>query len=424
MSEEDNAEKMGFNATWSMAVGGMVGGGIFSVLGVVISAAGGWAWLSFVIGGLLALASASSYSLLAEEFGEGGGAFTFLRDVQHREFAGSVSWIVVVGYTLTISVYAFTFGHYLSNVLDLAAWAPRLVGPLLIATLVVVNLRGVGDAAIVEIVTVWGKLFVLCGLGVWGIYTWAPDRLTVAAGTHGPLDAILGAATVFMAYEGFQLLAYDYEEVKDAKRTVPRAMITAVLTVAAIYILIVIGAMMLVGGETLIEHKEVALAKAGAEVAGSAGLWIVTIAALFSTTSAINATLFAVGRLTRQVAEDGEMPDFFDYVNDRNIPSHSIICLGTIGAVLAALGNLHLLVEAASLGFLLTFVVVNALAFIEVERRRWISAAGALGGTAAAIVLIVKLVQTRPVAIAAFAAMVLVATLGRHLLLDRGEGGR
>jgi amino acid transporter len=57
-------KKMSFNATWSMAVGGMVGGGIFSVLGVIISIAGQWTWLSFVLAGLIALISTFSFTIV------------------------------------------------------------------------------------------------------------------------------------------------------------------------------------------------------------------------------------------------------------------------------------------------------------------------------------------------------------------------
>ena len=66
-----DSAKMGFNATWAMAVGGMVGGGIFAVLGVVVSVAGSWGWLSFIIGGLIALATAYSYSHLSVTFENG-----------------------------------------------------------------------------------------------------------------------------------------------------------------------------------------------------------------------------------------------------------------------------------------------------------------------------------------------------------------
>ena len=72
--------KLNFNATWSMAVGGMVGGKIFSTLGVVVGIVGLRAWLSFAVAGLIAFATGYSYVRLADYYGEGGGAFTFLRE--------------------------------------------------------------------------------------------------------------------------------------------------------------------------------------------------------------------------------------------------------------------------------------------------------------------------------------------------------
>ena len=86
------SEKMGFNAAWSMAVGGMVGGGIFSVLGVVVHVAGPLAWLSFVIAGLIALITGFSYVHLAGLYEETGGAFTFLRKTGRKSFAGELAW--------------------------------------------------------------------------------------------------------------------------------------------------------------------------------------------------------------------------------------------------------------------------------------------------------------------------------------------
>ena len=77
----NSRSKLSFNGAWSMAVGGMIGGGIFSTLGVVVAIAGSWAWLSFLAGGLIALAAGYSYVKLAEYYGEGGGAFTFLREM-------------------------------------------------------------------------------------------------------------------------------------------------------------------------------------------------------------------------------------------------------------------------------------------------------------------------------------------------------
>ncbi|MCB0620888.1 MAG: amino acid permease, partial [Saprospiraceae bacterium] len=171
-------EKFHFNATWSMAVGGMVGGGIFSVLGVVVHKAGQWAWLSFVIAGLIALISAHSYSQLSLKYRKSGGAFTFLNEVDHERLAGGLSWVLILGYVLTLSVYAFTFGHYVGYVLDWGPWFPRVLALGVIALFAAINLRGVGDSSQVEIVTVWGKLIVLLGLAVLGLVLWKPSQLT------------------------------------------------------------------------------------------------------------------------------------------------------------------------------------------------------------------------------------------------------
>lgn len=150
----DSSKKMSFNATWSMAVGGMVGGGIFSVLGVIISIAGQWAWLSFVLAGLIALVSAFSYSQLSIRYQKSGGAFTFLHEIDHGGIAGSLSWVLILGYILTISVYAFTFGHYVAHVFHFGSWFPRVLAFAILAALALVNLRGVGESSRLEIITV------------------------------------------------------------------------------------------------------------------------------------------------------------------------------------------------------------------------------------------------------------------------------
>ncbi|HBG30350.1 MAG TPA: amino acid permease, partial [Gammaproteobacteria bacterium] len=137
----ESAGKLGFNATWSMAVGGMIGGGIFSTLGVVIAIAGAWAWLSFAAAGCIALCAGYSYVKLAEYYGEGGGAFTFLRKNHAPQFAGSLSWVLIVGYVLTNAVYAFTFGQYLAHVVDLGPWFARTAAIAIIALFVGLNLR-------------------------------------------------------------------------------------------------------------------------------------------------------------------------------------------------------------------------------------------------------------------------------------------
>lgn len=371
-------EKMSFNATWSMAVGGMIGGGIFSVLGVIILIAGQWAWLSFVIGGLIALVSAHSYSQLTVKYGESGGAYIFLRESKKKGFATSLSWILILGYILTVSVYAFTFGHYIAHVFQLGSWLPRVLAFVIIAFLSWINLKSIEESSRLEIITVWGKLFILLGLSFIGLMHWNPEQLTAGIETKSWHSAIIGAATIFMAYEGFQLLAYDYHVIKNPKKNMPRATISAVIVVTIIYVLVTFGATMLVGAGTLAEKKEVALSIAGKEALGFFGLILITIAAAFSTGSAINATLFSTARLMVQVASKKDLPESLGKENKAGMPYYAIILIAGLAALLAMIGSLVTLVDAASLIFLLTFGIVNYIAFIRKVKYKFLCLAGAV----------------------------------------------
>lgn len=400
-----------------MAVGGMIGGGIFSTLGVVVGIAGAWAWLSFAVAGLIALATGYSYVKLAAHYGEGGGAFTFLREINATGFAGSLSWVLIVGYVLTNAVYAFTFGQYLGHVVGLGAWFPRVAGVAIVALFIGLNLRGVGEAGGVEVILVWFKLAVLVGLAGWGLARWDPPMLSQGVPDAGIGAALFGAASVFMAYEGFQLLTYDYQDIETPKKTLPRALLSAIVVVTAVYVVVALGTAMLIGADQVVQHKEVALAIAGQQALGTIGLVVVTIAAAFSTGSAINATLFATARLTYRVAEDGELPAALDHKNAKGIPDRAVIGLGSAAAALAAVGTLTNLVEAASLVFLFTFAVVCGLAFHQRTGLRAVTGFGALAGVAASVALIVLLIQTDPLALVFLGLLVLLALFGRPVLL-------
>ncbi|RVU48523.1 amino acid permease [Lujinxingia sediminis] len=414
---DPSESKLGFSGTWSMAVGGMVGGGIFSTLGVVVGIAGAWAWLSFVAAGLIALAAGYSYVKLAVSYGEGGGAFTFLRNINAEGFAGSLSWVLIVGYVLTNAVYAFTFGHYLGYVVGLGPWFPRAAGVAIMLVFVALNLRGVGEAGGVEIILVWFKLAVLVGLAGWGLASWNPSMLSRGVPDAGIWAALFGAASVFMAYEGFQLLTYDYDDIRNPHTTLPSAVLSAIVIVIVVYVLVALGTAMLIGADQVLQHKEVALAIAGRQAFGTIGLVVVTIAAAFSTGSAINSTLFATARLTYTVAEDGELPEALDHKNAAGIPDRAVIGLGTVAAALAAVGTLTTLVETASLAFLVTFAIVCGLAFQKHAGSRIITGLGALSAAAASVALVVRLVRTDPMAIVFLGLLIVIAVFGRPVLL-------
>lgn len=411
-------KKMGLNATWSMAVGGMIGGGIFSVLGVIISIAGSMAWVSFLIAGLIALATAISYSNLTNKFKEGGGTFSFIKEINHQGLAGGLSCLLLCGYILTLSVYAFTFGHYLEQIFSLGPWFPRFSSVSIILIFVYFNIKGVGEASWIEIITVWGKLVILLGIAFVGLSKYSPG-LFVSKSNENPgvyISAIIGAATIFMAYEGFQLITYDYNSIDKLLVTIKKAEILAVLTVIIVYILVTSGTLALLDYNTIIEKKEVVLAIAGKKLFGTVGLIIASIGALFSTGSAINSTIFATSRLATKVANDGELPELLADKNNNGIPGKSIILIGGLGAVLASIGALSALVEAASFIFLITFTIVNFVAFYELDSNKLVSISGAIGAMLSLLVLSYRFIHKSPTVLVFLSLLIVFVTIGRTLL--------
>lgn len=156
--------QLSFAAAWAIGVGGMVGSGIFLTLGVVIASAGHWAALSFILGGLVALATGHSLAALTVEKDEAGGIYPFLRDLGFKRTARYSAWVLLLGYILTSAVYAYTFGAYIGHAVGGPAWLPRAMAAAAIIVMAAINLRAAGQAATVEIAIVVIKLVILAAL--------------------------------------------------------------------------------------------------------------------------------------------------------------------------------------------------------------------------------------------------------------------
>ena len=390
MNAREKGGSLGLAAVWAIAVGGMVGGGIFSTLGVVISSAGKWAALSFVLGGLIAYATGHSLAALTIDKDEAGGVYTFLRDMGHRRVARLSAWVLLAGYVLTSAVYAATFGAYLGEAIGGPGWLPQAMAALAITTMTVINLRGAGQAAGVEIAIVTIKLIILAALATFGLAQFDAAKLAIPQ-QPGLLGVVVGAASVFMAYEGFELIAFDYDEMADRKAIMGRIMPLAIGSAAVIYVLIALAVPVLTGTQAVIVHGEVALSQAGQAALGTPGLIAVTLAAALSTGSAINATLFSSARLAEQVAQDGALPRALGTRNESGAPQWAVLSLAAFALALALVGGLGALVQGASVVFLLVLGTLNALAVKQNVGRRWITLPGAFGCFGALAVLIAHL---------------------------------
>lgn len=417
MSEKSN--KLGPVSVWALAAGGMVGGGIYTVLGVVAAVSAQWTWLALFLTGIIALCSAYSYVFLSNKFKESGGAFAFLEEVKDEAMAGSLSWLLIIGYVLTISVYAYAFGHYLAYSFHGHGLAIRLLAAGIVTGLIILNLGGVGKMTKVEIIIVSGNLLVLLILAIYGLTKWNPSQLVAGVEPRPVWSGLIGGATIFMAYEGFQLLSYEYERIKNPEKNFMPVLLSAVAFVVALYILVAVGATMLGSAATLINFKQIALSIVAEKSLGQTGVVIMTIAAGFATAAAINSTLFSTANLAKNIADKNELPNWFKHTNKDDVPDRSIIFLGSIAGILAITGSLGSLVEAASIIFLYTFGIVNWLAYRESEKYRWIPILGMALGILTTLTLIFRLSISKPVALGVLLLIVILIVLGRPYLIKK-----
>lgn len=182
-----------------MAIGGMIGGGIFSVLGVTIQLAGHLAFACFLLAGAVALVTAHSYAGLARRSGRSGGPYAYLCEAGHPHFAAITSWYLVFGYVLALAVYAFTFGHYVAQVFGTGDVFARIASVVVLGAFLMINVRGIGASRLTEDSVVLAKLVILAGIAGIGLFAWTPHRLSPLADT-GYLGVFVGAASILIAY--------------------------------------------------------------------------------------------------------------------------------------------------------------------------------------------------------------------------------
>jgi amino acid transporter len=351
----------------AMAVGGMIGGGIFSVLGVAISLAGHLAVGCFVLGGVLAAMTARSWAGVTARAGTSGGPFDHLREEGHGQLAGLLLWMLVFGYIVAMAVYSFTFGRYAANALGAGRPVARLLTIAVVAAFLGVNLRGVTLSSLTEDVIVAVKLLILFGVAFIGIARFDASRLTPLV-QNGIGGLFLGAATVFFAYEGFELICYDRDDMHDPGRTLPRSLYLSVAVVATVYVGVTLGAQMLVPDHVIVASKEAAFVAVGREALGGVGRWAAITGAVFATGSAINATLFSTARLVRDASATGELPTSLGR-ESQGVPIVALTFIAVAGAALAMLPAITAVITFGSASFLAVYAVVNYLQARAATRR-------------------------------------------------------
>jgi len=309
----ESKKPIGFWSAVSMGVGAMVGAGIFALLGEASAISGNAVYISFIMGGVIALFSGYSLGKLGARYPAAGGIVEYLSQAYGIGFfTGMIGIMLYFAAIVALSLIAKAFGNYAVTFLPEGAshlWHP-IFSMGIVIFFVLINLRGAKDVVILELITVGVKFAILTGLSIAGIFYLDAELLSPQ---HYPpsQNIFFSLAITFFAYEGFRVITNTAEDMPNPSKTLPKAMMTAILLVMALYTAVAFAVFGNLSVEQVIASKDFALAQAALPIFGQIGFTIVAITALIATASAINANLYAVTNITYQLAKNGELPAKF-----------------------------------------------------------------------------------------------------------------
>jgi len=310
---QNSSKSFGLWSAIFLGIGSMVGAGIFVLLGEAGAIAGNLVWISFILGGLIALLSGYSLGKLSIAYPSRGGIIEYLVQCYGEGFfSGTISILFYLSALVALSMVAKTFGTYATILTSHYStfWVDiYTIGILFLFMLI--NLSGSLFIAKSENIIVIFKLSILIIFTLIAFFYLNPNLLQLK---DAPLsiNIFYSIGLTFFAYEGFRVITNTVEDIDNPNKNMLKAMIISILLVMILYIAVSFAVFGNLPLNKIINAKDYALAEAAKPAFGKSGFIIMSIAALVSTASSINANLYAVTNVTYQMAKDGELPKIYE----------------------------------------------------------------------------------------------------------------
>lgn len=357
-------------------VGTTVGAGIYVLVGKVAGTAGVLAPLSFVLAGILAALSACSFAELAARFPRSAGEALYVRQgFRSVSLSTTVGLMVVAGAAISAATIAHGFVGYL---LELVPVGRSLATVGLILLLAAVACWGIVEAvaiaAVLTIAEIGGLLLLLwAGRGVWVDAPAALGAVTVSSAAI--LGIFNGAILAFFAFIGFENAVNVAEEVRDVRRTLPRAIFLTMVITTALYLAVALVATLGAPAGAL-AASEAPLAFLYQRFTGDSGALLSGIALVAVVNGALIQIVMAA-RVLYGMSRNGQAPRFFGRVHPRTrTPVVATLCVAAFVGLVTLAFPIEALARVTSLIVLLVFAVVNAALVLLKRRERGIARSG------------------------------------------------
>jgi APA family basic amino acid/polyamine antiporter len=336
-----------------MGIAVIVGAGIYSLIGAATAVAGSGVWLSFLIAAIVALFTGLSYAELASMFPQAGSSYLYVMKGFNNKLLGfSAGWLILFETVIGAAAIAMAFGNYLASIV---AFPVMLAAFGIILLFSIINLIGIKESISINnvlFVLEVGGLIIVIALGFL-LGTAHPNLLDFQL-----TPVLAGAALVFFAMLGFEMIATESEEAKDAKHTIPNAMVLSVAICTVLYTLFAIAALMLVSpdilGASTAPVKDIVYPLLGQYS------YLFSFIALASTGSTILICLITASRLTYGMAKESSLPKFLSAVNKRfHTPHFAVFFAFLIAVAFLLVADMVVIAESTNFAALLAFFLIN-----------------------------------------------------------------
>jgi len=332
-----------------------------------------------------------AYAELGSAFPEAGGGYLWVKTALPQPNGFLSGWMSWFAHAVACSLYSLGFGAYFSWVLEELApqlmaaaggdWLPKILAVAAVALFMYINYRGASETGAAGNVVTGLKIVVLLLFIAFGLVTFLKDPSSIShfkpflpKGAGGILAAM---GLTFIAFEGYEIIAQSGEEVRNPMRNIPKAIFLSLLIVVPIYIVVGFVALAAVTPDVagmptwqyLGLQKELAMVEAARQFMPY-GAVLLLVGGIFSTLSALNATVYSSARVAFAMGRDHNLPGLLAEVNDKtHTPHWAVLVSGILIAAMALALPIEHVASAADIMFLLLFLMVN-LALINLRKLR------------------------------------------------------
>lgn len=369
----------------NIALGAIIGAGIFVVIGAAAGLAGPAVFISVLVAALVALLTGLASSELSRRYPKSGGAYLFARETISEPAGFLIGWVWLFSNIVAGATVAVGFGYYLAYFIPVPA---GIGAALAIFAVTCINLLGAGKSSMINNALVAVKMLILLFFVVSAVFAFKPGNFQPLM-PFGVEGILAGAATIFFAYAGFARVAVVADEIKDPKKNVPRATLISIGVSSAIYLAVAVAAVGIAGYKALSDSGAPLAAAMEAEGFG-AGASVMALGALVATATVAISAVFGLSRLAQAMANDGQLPSLISKTDSGGVPKNAVLSTGAAMLIFAVSSDLPHIAYISSFSLLLYYCAINLIGIRTFKGNLRFAAAA---GLFSCIVLMLSLPQ-------------------------------